>query len=111
LPSVSKVRKRVTEIKRLSLPLRGYQEPCAAQVLWYRNRADGGVHAVMVNVYGSGKLVGGSEPMHCEGIDGAQLMKNVIEWIELLKLEYGEDMSVRAACADIGLSYLWGAGQ
>jgi hypothetical protein len=53
----------------------------------------------MVNVYGSGedsgKLVGGSKPLHCEGIDGAQLIRNVVEWIELLKLEYGEDMSVR----------------
>jgi hypothetical protein len=89
------VRKRVSEIKRLGLPLRGYREPCAAQVLWYRDRVDGSVHAVMVNVYDKGKLIGGSEPLHCEGIDGAQLMQNVVEWIELLKLDYGEDMSVR----------------
>jgi hypothetical protein len=89
------VRKRVDEIKRLSLPLRDYKEPCAAQVMWYRDRADGGIHAVMINVYDSGKLVGGTEPLHCEGIDGAQLMQNVVEWIELLKIEYGEDLSVR----------------
>jgi hypothetical protein len=53
------------------------------------------IRTLAINVYDGGKLVGGSEPLHCEGIDGAQLMRNVIEWIELLKLEYGEDMSVR----------------
>ena len=89
------VKKRVEEVKRLSLPLRGYKEPCAAQVLWYRDRVDGPVHAVRIDVFDKGKLVGGTEPMHCMGIDNKRLVQNVIEWIELLKLEYGEDMSVR----------------
>ena len=83
------VRGRIQAIKRLDLPLDGYEPIPEAKVIYWRDRADGPIHAIGINVYEDGELAAKVEPKHCRGMHQNKLRRTLTQWQQLLSVQHG----------------------
>lgn len=97
------VRERVQEVKRLDLPLLGYEQPCIAHIVFYRDSADGSIHAVSIKVYDNGKPVTQVEPKHCKGMHQDKLRGKLEQWVGVVKANYGANTVIREVRVPVAL--------
>ena len=83
------VRGRIQAVKRLQLPLDGYTPIPEAKVIYWRDRADGPIHAIGINVYEDGKLTAQVEPEHCRGMHQNRFRKTLMQWQQVLTVQHG----------------------
>ncbi|MGI8933348.1 MAG: hypothetical protein ACR2FS_04665 [Phormidesmis sp.] len=105
------VRERVREITRLDLPLLGYEQPCIAHLVFYRDAADGPIHAVGVEVYDDGELVTQIEAKHCKGMHQDKLRGVLQQWVGVVKVHHGADTVLREVRAPVALCPLCKEGK
>jgi hypothetical protein len=97
------VRERVRKVTRLDLPLLGYEQPCTAHVVFYRDAADGPIHAVAIEVYDGGELIATVEPKHCKGMHAEKLRGVLQQWIGVVKAQHGTATAVREVRLPVAL--------
>ena len=87
-------KQRAERVQSVDFPLLGYSVPPVAQLVMYRDRADGPIHAIEFLVVKQGKLVKRVEPKHLKGVPQRQLRTHIQQVIGLLKAEFGDEMRV-----------------
>ena len=85
------------EVEVVDFPLLGYAEPPEVSMVFYRDRADGPIHAIEFCVTDKGELVKKIKPKHLKGVPQRQLRAHIKQVIALLKAEFGEDLLVSEA--------------
>ena len=61
---------------------------------FYRNRADGPIHAVEFSVVDEGETVSRVEPIHLKGVPQAKLRQHIQNVLGVLKAEFGQTVSI-----------------
>lgn len=61
---------------------------------FYRDRADGPIHAVEFSVIEEGETVSRVEAIHLKGIPQAKLRQHIQNVLGVLKAEFGQNVSV-----------------
>lgn len=80
--------------QEVDLPLLGYTEPAEVQMVFYRDRSDGPIHAIEFWVTDKGEVVKKVKPKHLKGVPQRQLRGHIKQVISVLKAEFGDDLLV-----------------
>ena len=89
-----RTKQRVDRVKEVDFPLLGYTEPPEVAMVFYRDRADGPIHAIEFYVTDNGEVVKKVKPKHLKGVPQRQLRSHIKQVIALLKAEFGDDLLV-----------------
>lgn len=81
----------------VELPLLGHAEPPEVSMVFYRDRADGPIHAIEFCVTHKGELVKKVKPKHLKGVPQRQLRNHIKQVIGVLKAEFGDELLVSEA--------------
>lgn len=81
-------------VEVVDFPLLGYSEPPEVTMVFYRDRADGPIHAISFCVTENGKVVKKVKPKHLKGVPQRQLRAHIKQVIALLKAEFGDELIV-----------------
>ena len=99
--SVNKAKKRsrqrsdrVEQIKTLDIPIFGYQPAPEVLMTFYRDRADGPIHALEFAVIDQGETVANVNTIHLKGVPQAKLRSHIKSVLGILDTQYGPDMAV-----------------
>ena len=92
-----RTRQRCDRVQEVDFPLLGYTEPPEVAMVFYRDRADGPIHAIEFCVTENGAVVKKVKPKHLKGVPQRQLRAHIKQVIGLLKVEFGEELIVREA--------------
>lgn len=84
-------------VEVVDFPLLGHVEPPEVSMVFYRDRADGPIHAVEFCVTENGQLVKKVKPKHLKGVPQRQLRVHIKQVIGLLKAEFGDELLVSEA--------------
>lgn len=84
-------------VEVVDFPLLGHTEPPEVAMVFYRDRADGPIHAISFCVTDKGKTVKKVMPKHLKGVPQRQLRAHIKQVIALLKAEFGEELLVTEA--------------
>jgi len=85
------------KVEVVDFPLLGHAEPPEVSMVFYRDRADGPIHAIEFCVTDNGKLVKRVKPKHLKGVPQRQLRAHIKQVIGLLKAEFGDELLVSEA--------------
>ena len=66
-------------------------------MVFYRDRADGPIHAIEFCVTSNGKLVKRVKPKHLKGVPQRQLRSHIKQVIGVLKAQFGDELLVSEA--------------
>ena len=78
------------KVEEVDFPLLGYTEPPEVAMVFYRDRADGPIHAISFCVTDKGQVVKKVKPKHLKGVPQRQLRAHIKQVIGLLKVEFGD---------------------
>lgn len=81
----------------VDFPLLGQSESPEVSMVFYRDRADGPIHALEFCVTDKGELIKRVKPKHLKGVPQRQLRNHIRQVIALLKAEFGEELLVSEA--------------
>ena len=87
----------VSEVEVVDFPLLGHAEPPEVAMVFYRDRADGPIHALEFCVTDKGKTVKKVKPKHLKGVPQRQLRAHIKQVLALLKTEFGDELIVSEA--------------
>ena len=87
-------RNRMQRVKSLDIPVLGQHLPPEIVMTFYRNRADGPIHAVEFSVVDEGETVSRVEPIHLKGVPQAKLRQHIQNVLGVLKAEFGQTVSI-----------------
>lgn len=87
----------------VEFPLLGHAEPPEVSMIFYRDRADGPIHALEFCVTDNGELVKQVKPKHLKGVPQRQLRSHIKQVIGLLKAEFGDELLVSEARQPVAL--------
>ena len=81
-------------MRSLDIPI--INQPVLAEILitFYRNRADGPIHAVEFSVIEEGVTVSRVNPIHLKNVPQGKLRRHIKDVLGVLKAEFGQDVSV-----------------
>lgn len=85
---------RAQRLQSVDFPLLGHSVPAEAQLILYRDRADGPIHAVEFLVVEQGQVVKKVKPKHLKGVPQRQLRAHIQQVLGVLKAEFGDGMLV-----------------
>lgn len=85
------------KVEVVDFPLLGHSEPPEVSMVFYRDRADGPIHAIEFCVTENGQLVKRVKPKHLKGVPQRQLRAHIKQVIGLLKAEFGDELLVSEA--------------
>lgn len=66
-------------------------------MVFFRDRADGPIHALAFHVTDKGEIVKKVKPKHLRGVPQQQLRAHIKQVIGLLKAEFGDELLVKEA--------------
>ena len=89
-----RTKQRTARVEEVDFPLLGYTEPPEVAMVFYRNRADGPIHAIAFYVTDNGQVVKRIKPKHLKNVPQRQLRAHIKQVIALLKTEFGDDLLV-----------------
>ncbi len=99
--SVNKAKKRskhrsnrVERVKELDIPLFGLQAAPEVLMTFFRDRADGPIHAVAFSVVEDGETVATVKPIHLKGVPQAKLRKHIKNVLGVLNAQFGQELPV-----------------
>jgi len=84
-------------VEVVEFPLLGHSEPPEVSMIFYRDRADGPIHAIEFCVTRNGVLMKKVKPKHLKGVPQRQLRSHIKQVIGLLKAEFGDELLVSEA--------------
>ena len=61
---------------------------------FYRDRADGPIHAVEFAVIEEGQAISTVKPVHLKGVPQTQLRRHIKQTLAILNAQFGSEMSV-----------------
>jgi hypothetical protein len=74
-----------------------------AHIVFYRDVADGPIHAVGIEVYDGGELITTVEPKHCKGMHQNKLRGVLQQWIGVVKVRHGAGTVMREVRVPVAL--------
>ncbi|MGC1309361.1 MAG: hypothetical protein WA885_19240 [Phormidesmis sp.] len=99
--SVNKAKKRskqrgdrVEKIKELDIPLFGLQTTPEVLMTFFRDRADGPIHAISFSVVEDGKTVTNVKPIHLKGVPQSKLRRHIKNVLGVLNAQFGHELPV-----------------
>lgn len=104
-------RQRSSRVDTVDFPLLGYTEPPEVQMVFYRDRSDGPIHAIEFCVTERGEIVKRVKAKHLKGVPQRQLRAHIKQVIGVLKAEFGDGLIVSEARQPIKLCPLCQDGQ
>lgn len=90
-------------IKTLNIPLYGHTLPPEVVMTFYRDRADGPIHAIEFAVVNDGQTLSQVKPIHLKGVPQSKLRSHIKNVIALLKAQFGQDLTVSQARQPVSL--------
>ncbi|MGC1308308.1 MAG: hypothetical protein WA885_13855 [Phormidesmis sp.] len=87
-------RNRAERLKILEMPLFGQALPSEILMTFYRDRADGPIHALEFSVLDQGETVGRVEAIHLKGVPQSKLRGHIKNVLGVLKAQFGQALSV-----------------
>lgn len=87
-------RSRVARVKTLEIPLFDHDLPPEVVMTFYRDRADGPIHALEFAVVDKGETVSRVEAIHLKGVPQAKLRRHIKNVLGVLKAEFGQEITV-----------------
>lgn len=97
-------------VEVVDFPLLGHAEPPEVAMVFYRDRADGPIHALEFCVTDKGQVVKRVKPKHLKGVPQRQLRAHIKQVISLLKAEFGEELIVSEERQPVALCPLCNQG-
>ena len=99
--SVNKAKKRskqqsnrVERVKELDIPIFGHDLPPEVSMIFYRDRADGPIHAIEFVVVDGGQTISRVSPVHLKGVPQTKLRSHIKNVLGVLKAQFGQDIRV-----------------
>ena len=99
--SVNKAKKRskqrsvrVKQVKELDIPLFGVKTTPEVIMTFYRDRADGPIHAISFSVLEDGGAVANVKPIHLKGVPQSKLRKHIKNVLGVLNAQFGQELPV-----------------
>ncbi|MGB7086247.1 MAG: hypothetical protein WBD47_11895 [Phormidesmis sp.] len=99
--SVNKAKKRskhrsdrIERVKELDIPLFGLQSTPEVLMTFYRDRADGPIHAIAFSVVDDGEAVTSVKPIHLKGVPQSKLRKHIKNVLGVLNAQFGQELPV-----------------
>jgi len=99
-------RDRIERVKELDIPLFGLQSTPEVLMTFFRDRADGPIHAVAFSVVEDEEAVATVKPIHLKGVPQAKLRRHIKNVLGVLNTLFGkglpvsEDMQPVKLCSD-----------
>ena len=90
-------RHRAARVKTLEIPLFDHQMPPEVVMTFYRDRADGPIHALEFSVIEAGETVSRVEAIHLKGVPQAKLRQHIKNVLGVLKAQFGQHITVSQA--------------
>lgn len=87
-------RNRAARVKTLKVPLFGQRQPPEVLMTFYRDRADGPIHAVEFSVLEQGETISRVEAIHLKGVHQAKLRQHIKNVLGVFRAQFGQDMTV-----------------
>jgi hypothetical protein len=87
-------RSRVSRVKTLDIPLFGHDLPPEVSMIFYRDRADGPIHAIEFVVIDDGQTLSRVSPIHLKGVPQTKLRSHIKNVLGVLKAQFGQDIRV-----------------
>ena len=81
-------------MKSLDMPVLGQHLPPEIVMTFYRDRADGPIHAAEFSVVDEGETISRVEAIHLKGVPQAKLRQHIQNVIGVLKAEFGQNVSI-----------------
>ncbi|MGI8936266.1 MAG: hypothetical protein ACR2FS_19570 [Phormidesmis sp.] len=85
---------RRQRVKTLDIPLYGQTLPPEVLMTFYRDRADGPIHALAFTVIDQGETVANVNAIHLKGTPQSQLRSHIKNVLGILNAQFGPDMAV-----------------
>ena len=82
-------RQRTERLKELDIPLYGHTPMPEVVVTFYRDRADGPIHAVEFAVIEEGQAISTVKPIHLKGVPQSRLRRHIKYVLGLLNAQFG----------------------
>lgn len=99
--SVNKAKKRskqrsdrALQVKELDIPIFGLQTTPEIIMIFYRDRADGPIHAVSFSVVEGGMTVATVRPIHLKGVPQSKLRRHIKNVLGVLNAQFGQELPV-----------------
>ncbi len=99
--SVNKAKKRskqrsdrVKQVKELDIPLFGVKTTPEVLMTFYRDRADGPIHAISFSVLEDGEAISSVKPIHLKGVPQSKLRKHIKNVLGVLNAQFGQELPV-----------------
>ncbi len=87
-------RHRAIRVKALDIPLYGHELPPEILMTFYRDRADGPIHAIEFAVIDQGKAISKVEPIHLKGVPQTKLRSHIKNVLGVLSAQFGQELTV-----------------
>jgi len=87
-------RNRMQRVKSLDMPIFAQHLPPEIVMTFYRDRADGPIHAVEFSVVDEGETTNQVEAIHLKGVPQAKLRQHIQDVLGVLKAEFGQNVSI-----------------
>ncbi len=85
---------RVEQVKTLDIPLFNRQPAPEVLMTFYRDRADGPIHALEFVVIDQGETVANVNAIHLKGVPQAKLRSHIKSVLGILNAQFGPDLNV-----------------
>ncbi|WP_228025312.1 hypothetical protein [cf. Phormidesmis sp. LEGE 11477] len=96
--SVNKAKKRSKQrrqrVQTLDIPLFGHDLPPEVSMIFYRDRADGPIHAIEFVVVDDGQTLSRVNPIHLKGVPQTKLRSHIKNVLGVLKAQFGQDIRI-----------------
>ena len=85
---------RAQQLTELDIPLYDHQPVPEVLITFYRDRADGPIHAVEFSVIDQGKAISQVRAIHLKGVPQAKLRSHIKNVLGLLNAQFGAELPV-----------------
>ena len=87
-------RQRQAAVEVLDIPLFGHELPPEVVMTFFRDRADGPIHALEFTVVDQGKAISTVRAIHLKGVPQAKLRSHIKNVLGILNAQFGPDLPV-----------------
>ncbi|MGB3292594.1 MAG: hypothetical protein WBB01_06400 [Phormidesmis sp.] len=89
-----RTQQRSQRVNELDIPLYGHEPVPEVIMTFYRDRADGPIHAVEFSVIEKGKAIAHVKAIHLKGVPQSQLRSHIKNVLGLLNAQFGAELPV-----------------
>lgn len=90
-------RHRGQRLEAIDIPLFAHTLPPQVLITFYRDRADGPIHAIEFAVVDQGQSLSQVKPIHLKGVPQAKRRSHIHNVLSVLKAQFAQDLTVSQA--------------